>query len=45
MRIVLAIIGVAALTALVAACGGDGVPAEEPEQIEGPAMIMFYTDG
>ena len=44
MRIVLAIVGLSAVAVLIVACGGDG-PAEDPVQVEGPAMIMFYTDG
>ena len=39
-----AIIALLLLAVLVAACEGDGT-AEAPIQVEGPAMIMFYTDG
>ena len=44
MRIVLTIVWLVTLAMVVAACGGDGTAAE-PVQIEGPAMLMFYTDG
>jgi hypothetical protein len=39
-----AIIALLLLAVLIAACEGDGT-AEAPIQVEGPAMIMFYTDG
>jgi hypothetical protein len=44
MRIVFAILGLTAFAVLVTACG-DGATATDANQIEGPAMIMFYTDG
>ncbi|MEN8197851.1 MAG: hypothetical protein ABFS30_15275 [Pseudomonadota bacterium] len=44
MRIILAIIGLIVLALLFAACSGDG-PAETPIEVEGPALLMFYTDG
>lgn len=44
MRSVLAIMALFVLAVLVVACGSGG-PAAEPDQVEGPAMIMFYTDG
>lgn len=44
MRAILAIILFVLLAAVASACG-DGGPASEPVQVEGPAMIMFYTDG
>ena len=44
MRLILATFTLILLLGVVSACG-DGGPAEESNQIEGPAMIMFYTDG
>ena len=32
------------MAVFLAACEGDGTNVEE-DQIAGPAMIMFYTDG
>ena len=44
MRFILALIMLVLLAAIVSACG-EGGTAEEANPIEGPAMIMFYTDG
>lgn len=44
MRIVLTIVALTAVAVFMAACGVEE-PAGEVNQIEGPAMIVFYTDG
>jgi hypothetical protein len=44
MRITLGIIGLVLFVAALSACGLD-VSTVAPNEVEGPALLMFYSDG
>jgi hypothetical protein len=44
MKFTLGIIGLVLLVAVLSACGLD-VSTVTPNEVEGPALLMFYSDG